>query len=83
MRLGGPVYRVDMGDAASWVAAHRAKGYRAAFCPVGPDADGALVDDLARAAAAAGLVVAEVGAWSNPLSPDAAIPASCLSDANR
>lgn len=48
-----------------------AKGYRAAGCPVSPDADDNTVAAYRNAAAAADIVIAEVGAWSSPLSPDA------------
>lgn len=59
MRLGGPVQGYDTPEA--WIAALRAAGYRAALCPVDADAD---------AARAADIVIAEVGAWCNPLSRD-------------
>lgn len=55
-----------------WVAAVRRHGYRAAYCPVGTGADDATVAAYARAAQEADIVIAEVGAWSNPLSPDPA-----------
>lgn len=69
MRLGGPVYG-DRSTPEAWVAAARAKGYRAVPCPLTPHADEATVRAFERAARAADLVIAEVGAWSNPLSPD-------------
>jgi sugar phosphate isomerase/epimerase len=53
------------------VAAVKQWGYRAALCPVGTDADGSTIRAYARAAQAADIVIAEVGAWSNPLSSDA------------
>ncbi len=71
MRLGGPIFDAA-GDPAAWAQAVRAAGYRAAYCPLKPDADDATVRAYADAAARADIVVAEVGAWSNPLSPDAA-----------
>ena len=69
MLLGGPVF-APISDPSAWVTALRAEGYRAAFCPVGVEADPATVRAFADAAARAGIVIAEVGAWSNPLSPD-------------
>jgi len=66
MRLTGPV-QCASGDPADWVQAVQAKGYRAAYLP---DAAAARPDEFARAAVGAGLVVAEVGAWSNPLASD-------------
>ncbi len=69
MRLGGPVFG-SFDSPAAWAAAVRACGYRAAYCPIGPDADDDTVEAYEMAAAEADLVIAEVGAWSNPLSPD-------------
>lgn len=69
MRLGGPIFDAT-NEPAAWVQAVRAAGYRAAYCPLKPDADDATVRAYADAAARADIVIAEVGAWSNPLSPD-------------
>lgn len=69
MRLGGPIFG-EVSTPESWAAAVAAAGYRAAFCPVAPDADSNTVDAYAEAARKADIVIAEVGAWSNPLSPD-------------
>lgn len=69
MRLGAPLTQ-PYADPAAWVAAVQAKGYRAAYCPVKPDAELGLIADYRQAAQAADIVIAEVGAWSNPLSPD-------------
>jgi len=77
MRLGGPLFSKPA-DPGSWAAACRAKGYRAAGCPLSPAAADADCAAYAAAAAAADLVIAEVGAWSNPLSADAAERAAAL-----
>lgn len=69
MRLGGPVFG-ELSDPDAWVAAVRAEGYAAAYCPLSPDADEATVRAYRDAAKRADIVIAEVGAWSNPLSPD-------------
>ena len=69
MRLGGPVFG-DVSTPEKWVAAVKAKGYRAANCPLAPDADDATVRDYVKAARAADIVIAETGAWSNPLAAD-------------
>jgi len=77
MRLGGPVF--EKYDAPSqWVAAVRASGYRAGFCPVTPDAPEDAIRAYASAAQEADIIIAEVGAWSNPLSPDDATRGSAL-----
>jgi len=69
MRLGGPVSIPEMTPGA-WVDAHREMGYRAALCPCTSDDDTTTVEAFASAARAADILIAEVGAWSNPLSPD-------------
>jgi len=69
MRLGGPIYAKTQ-DPAAWATAVRAKGYRAAYCPVDSHADDATVAAYVRSAQQANIVIAEVGAWSNPISPD-------------
>ncbi|HOZ46119.1 MAG TPA: TIM barrel protein [Candidatus Hydrogenedentes bacterium] len=69
MRLGAPIFETCDSPEA-WVTAVRRAGYSAAYCPV----DNAVPEDVARAyadaAKEAGIVIAEVGAWSNPMSPD-------------
>jgi sugar phosphate isomerase/epimerase len=69
MRLGGVIYAaVDTPDA--WVAAVQAKEYRAAYTPVGIEADAATIAAYRHAAEKADIVIAEVGAWSNPIDSD-------------
>lgn len=69
MRLGGPVFG-ECGDPERWIAAVREQGYRAAYCPLDSSAADDTVRAFATAAKAADVVIAEVGAWSNPLSPN-------------
>jgi len=69
MRLGGPVSPGNMNPGA-WAAEHRRLGYSAAYVP-SIDSDMSLIQEYVRAAQAADLLWAEVGAWSNPLSTDA------------
>lgn len=69
MRLGAPLFG-DCPDPDAWVAALKRKGYRAAYCPVAAGGDNATIRAYAKAAENADVVIAEVGAWSNPLSPD-------------
>ncbi len=67
MRIGGPVF-VRSEDPEELVRAHHKKGYRAGLCP-----DFLKLEDTRQIAAvretfAAGdIVIAEVGAWCNPL----------------
>lgn len=70
MRLGGPIFG-DVSTPEKWIALVQAKGYRAAYCPVKADAGAEMIAAYARAARDADVVIAEVGAWSNPISPDA------------
>jgi sugar phosphate isomerase/epimerase len=69
IRLGGPLFE-DYDEPGQWIAALQALGYRAAYCPVAPGADPLLVKAYEEAASRNDVVIAEVGAWSNPLSPD-------------
>ncbi len=82
MRLGGPIFTKPT-DPESWVAACRTKHYRAAYCPLPAEATDADCAAWSAAAARADLAIAEVGAWSNPLSPDAAERAAALAKCQR
>ena len=77
MRLGGPVSGT-WETPEQWAALVRDHGYGAAKCPLDETADQATIAAFARAAAAAGIVIAEVGAWSNPLSKDPQIAGAAL-----
>jgi sugar phosphate isomerase/epimerase len=68
MRLGGPILET-FGDPESWIAAVVRSGYRAVYSPIGPERV-AEANAYARAAEKAGIVIAEVGAWSNPIDAD-------------
>ena len=69
MRLSGSVFE-ECTNPDRWMGALKGLGYSAASCPL----DGSEPDDVssafAKAAQTADVVIAEVGAWSNPLSPD-------------
>ncbi len=69
MRIGAPV--PDPGDPAAWAAEHKSRGYTAAYFPLNETAADDLVAAYREAAKAADIVIAEVGAWSNPMGPDA------------
>jgi sugar phosphate isomerase/epimerase len=77
MRLGGPVFG-EINDPDQWVAALQNAGYSAAYCPVSSDADSATIQHYAAAASKANIIIAEVGAWSNPISPDDATRSAAL-----
>jgi sugar phosphate isomerase/epimerase len=64
VRLGSPLSQT-WDSPAGWVDALRRHGLRAAYWPEGAD------EAYAEAARAAGIVIAEIGAWhANPISPD-------------
>ncbi len=69
MRLGAPLFG-DTSTPQAWISALQKAGYRAAYCPLSPTADDDTVRVYAQAAQQADIVIAEVGAWSNPLSPN-------------
>ena len=68
MRFGGPVEGFSSPE--EWLAKLKELGYSAAYCPVGPDEGEDVEKDYGRAASEAGIVIAETGAWCNPISPD-------------
>jgi sugar phosphate isomerase/epimerase len=71
VRLGGPVFdKYNSPD--EWIELHKKLGFRAAYCPLSPGADFATIEAYKTAATKNDLVIAEVGAWSNPIDPDGA-----------
>lgn len=70
MRLGGPILETYH-TPEEFVGLHRQKGYTAAYCPKDLKAgDHAAIKAYRDALRESDIVLAEVGAWSNPLSPD-------------
>ena len=67
LRLGGPVFG-DCSTPELWIAQLRENNYRAAYCPLPIEALDDEISEYVDAAAKADIVMAEVGAWSNPLS---------------
>jgi sugar phosphate isomerase/epimerase len=70
LRMGSKYYG-PKNDPEAWVQWHKERGYRAAYCPVSIDADSDQIRAFETAAESTDIVIAEVGAWCNPLSPDA------------
>jgi sugar phosphate isomerase/epimerase len=69
VRLGGPIFG-NYNDPQEWIGLLRRKGYTAAYCPVQPGAENAVIRAYEKAALEANIRISEVGAWSNPLSRD-------------
>jgi len=77
MKLGGPVF-TQITTPEAWVESVRAFGYTAAYCPLQPSTDAGTIKAFAEAASKAGIIIAETGGWSNPMSPDPAIAAAAM-----
>lgn len=69
MRLGGPVFGEFEGP-DEWIAALEKLGYRAAYCPLDTKAGQGTIAAYEEAAMEAGIVIAEVGVWNNPIHPE-------------
>lgn len=69
IRLGGPVFD-PYEDPDEWIGILKSSGYRAAYSPVQPGTDDQVIRKYREAANRNDIVIAEVGAWSNPISPD-------------
>ncbi len=69
IRLGGPVFK-KYSNPEEWITALKALNYKAAYCPVGVGAGSGEIKAYKEAAKSADIVIAEVGAWSNPIDPD-------------
>ena len=69
VRLGGPLF-AEYSDPGQWISVLKRLHYRAAYCPVQVGANEALISAYEKAATDADIIIAEVGAWSNMVSPD-------------
>lgn len=70
MRLGAPLFS-KWDSPEDWAKTVRDAGYRAAYAPVDEKADAQTITAYRAVAHTHDIVIAEVGAWSNPLSVDA------------
>jgi sugar phosphate isomerase/epimerase len=66
IRLGGPVPG-NFTNPAEWVKVVKSLRYSAAYCPVQPGAPAELIRSFRAVAKKNNILIAEVGAWSNPL----------------
>jgi sugar phosphate isomerase/epimerase len=69
MKLGGPVFEKYISP-EEWVKLVKKEGYKAAYSPVGPDCPDEIIEEYRKIAIKEEIIIAEVGAWSNPLSYD-------------
>jgi sugar phosphate isomerase/epimerase len=71
IRLGGPIF-LKSDDPRELAREHKRLGYTAALCPRAKADDAARLREIEKAFAAEDVAIAEVGAWTNMLDPDAA-----------
>lgn len=69
MRLGAPVF-INTDDPLELAKAHKAEGYRAAYCPKVTLKETERIREIETAFSAESVVIAEVGAWGNMIAPD-------------
>lgn len=69
MRLGIG-FTLSHSSPSEWADRHAALGLRSVVFPVGPEAPASLIEAYVQAAAARDLLIAEVGAWVNPMDSD-------------
>ena len=77
IRLGAPLFE-KYSNPEEWIQALKNAGYRAAYCPVNPETESSVTEGYRKAAAKNNIIIAEVGAWSNPISPDEATAKAAL-----
>lgn len=70
IRLGGPLFE-KFSEPGEWIRILKSIGYTASYCPAGTGADPLLIENYRLEAIRNHIIIAEVGAWSNPISPDA------------
>ena len=66
----GRSHAIHVEDLDAFARLHREKGYRAAYCPPVSIGDAERLRDIRSAFEAQDVLIAEVGAWHNPLHPD-------------
>ncbi len=69
MRLGGYVF-VDNLNPETWIKKHLEKGFNSAVLPINHTSSKAERSDYKALAKEHDILLSEVGAWSNPISPD-------------
>ena len=69
VRLGGQLFG-EYSNPDEWINDLVNLGYRAAYCPLKAGAGSGEIRAYREAAEKADIIIAEVGTWSNPISPD-------------
>ncbi len=69
IRLGGPLFE-KYESPQEWVAAVKRAGFSAAYCPVNANQSDDVIQSYEQEAKRNNIIIAEVGAWSNPISPN-------------
>ncbi|MCM8784733.1 MAG: sugar phosphate isomerase/epimerase [Candidatus Omnitrophica bacterium] len=69
MKLGGPLFEKH-DSPEEWINLVKRENYKASYCPVPIDAPEEIIKEYKKAAIKEKIVIAEVGAWCNPLSSD-------------
>ena len=69
IRLGGQLF-ANYNSPDEWINELKKLRFRAAYCPVDTSADQYEIRAYKEAAEKGDIVISEVGAWSNPVSPD-------------
>jgi sugar phosphate isomerase/epimerase len=82
MRLGGPVFSDNQGP-EEWILKLQEENYRSAVFPLNHDTDDELINQYVNAARRHDILIAEVGAWSNPISKDSQVRAQALENCKK
>ena len=81
--LGGPIFQ-EFDNPEEWIIALRQQGYTAAYCPLSiEETNPTTIQAYTDAAQQSGVIIAEIGAWSNPLSRDEATRRAALDKCQR
>jgi len=78
IRLGGPLFE-PINSPESWIESLKRKNYRAAYCPLKPDAPSEEIKAYEQAAKKADIVISEVGVWINLISTDQNVKKEAIS----
>ncbi|HOK56283.1 MAG TPA: TIM barrel protein [bacterium] len=69
MKLGGPIFK-KYNNPEEWIKELKKETYSASYCPVDIDTSEEIIAEYRKWAFKEKIIIAEVGAWCNPLSSD-------------